>query len=501
MVAEAVTPPGAYRDAVLEELAQYEAMEVPAGTYQAIAKKLGTTRQNVIRIAGSHGYRPARAEPPPPRQERASRLPRGTIRDVATDDPTVIQVYRYALRPSAEQVRVFEQHALAARICYNELLREITQNLDLIRWEERVLGQRISEYVRWGQIDLQNLWNRDVRYRRLPNYAELAPDDAYRSAFYEALPRALRAWRERRSQGFGFPRRRGRRWNPSITYYKRGEGAKPRISGHNHEHIELPRVPGAIRLEEHPRAALQPGTVIKRVTIRRDRRGRWFASIVVHRPPKQRSGHALQRGTIVGLAPGTQDLIVLATPDGAELASPVPAPQPYKAALGRLARLQRQHARQKRGSNRQNDTGERLARLHARIADLRADYIHKTTHAIAHGVRVLALPEMHIAARAQFQGERGWRKANQALYDAALGELLRQLQYKAQWAGTEVVMVPRSVWDADTEGLEGHALQLKRAINLAAYAASEVGASSGGAHARGAQVRPEHPRDAHGTGR
>lgn len=404
-----------------------------------------------------------------------------------------LQSYRFALRPNREQERILHQHARAVSFCYNELLREVRHNLDLIRWEERVLGQRISEYLSWSSIALQNLWTQDVRLRRCPWYAE-NPDDAYRTAFYDILPNALKAWRERRSKGFGFPRPRSRRALPTVTYYGRGKRGKPRLVGHNSEHVELVRVPGPVRLDEHPRALVEElaaGGRIKRATVTRERTGRWYCSFLVERAtPKKRSGHAPRIAAIVGVAPGTSDLVVLARPDGTEIPPPVPAPRPYKAALGRLARLQRVMARRKRGSGRYRDAADRVAVLHARVASLRRDYIHKTTHRLAHGCEVIALPEMNIAARARWQRERGWHSANRALYDAAIGELMRELEYKGSWVGCQVVMVPREQWAEGTAGLTGHERQLRIAINLA-RAASEVVAASGAVTARGGQRETE----------
>jgi putative transposase len=412
---------------------------------------------------------------------------------VQPDHMPQLQAYRFAIRPNPEQERVLVQHARAVRFCYNELLREVRHNLDLIRWEERVLGQRISEYLSWSSIALQNLWNQDVRLRRCPWYAE-NPDDAYRTAFYDILPNALRAWRERRHKGFGFPRPRGRRALPTVTYYRRTPAGKPRLSGHNHEHAELPRVPGLIRLDEHPRALVEElaaGGRVKRASVTRERSGRWYCSFLVERAtPKRRSGHAPRIDRIVGVAPGTSDLIVLARPDGSEIPPPVPAPRPYEAALGRLARRQREMSRQRRGSGRYRDTADRLAVLHARVANLRRDYIHKTTQRLANGCDVIALPEMSIMARARWQRERGWRSANRALYDAAIGELMRELGYKGSWAGCHVVMVPRQQWSEGIGTLSGHERQLRIAINLARVA-SEVVAASGAVTARGGQRETE----------
>ena len=79
-----------------------------------------------------------------------------------------------------------------------------------------------------------------------------------------------------------------------------------------------------------------------------------------------------------------------------------------------------------------------LARVHARIAAVRADAIHKATTDLAktHGKIVIE----DLALNSLIHGLRSHRKS---WVDAAAGEVRRQLTYKAQWYGAELWVADR----------------------------------------------------------
>ena len=113
-----------------------------------------------------------------------------------------------------------------------------------------------------------------------------------------------------------------------------------------------------------------------------------FTCIVAaqHRRPSHVKPGAAEGGIDVGV----RDLIVLADPGGNELERHR-APREFKAAQRKLRALQRKAARQvgawdqideAQSSNRRrpgNPRSSQISRVHARVANLRADRIHKLT--------------------------------------------------------------------------------------------------------------------------
>ncbi|MEN9503878.1 MAG: hypothetical protein RI964_3163 [Pseudomonadota bacterium] len=97
----------------------------------------------------------------------------------------------------------------------------------------------------------------------------------------------------------------------------------------------------------------------------------WFASITVdtasnHLPPAENQG-------TVGVDLGVSALATLSTGEK------VTGAKPHKALLSRLKRLSRSLSRKVKGSANHHKAKQKLAKLHARIANIRKDSLHKLT--------------------------------------------------------------------------------------------------------------------------
>ncbi|EQD59330.1 IS605 family transposase OrfB, partial [mine drainage metagenome] len=78
--------------------------------------------------------------------------------------------------------------------------------------------------------------------------------------------------------------------------------------------------------------------------------------------------------------------------------------------------------------------------LHAKIGDLRRNHQHQlTAAAVTHAV-VIAIEDLAVKAMSRSMGRRSFRRS---VGDAGLGEIRRQLAYKAQWRGRVLVAVNR----------------------------------------------------------
>ena len=231
---------------------------------------------------------------------------------------------------------------------------------------------------------------------------------------------------------------------------------------------------------------------------------------------------------VVGIDAGVKDLIVVADPAGGELYRHR-APRELKHAQRKLLPLQRKAARQigpwDQQSRRQQEpskgwqrTQREISRAHARVANLRADRLHKLTtrlsqaHAVI-GAETLAVKNLMAAGGSRKRG------LNRALADAGLGELFRQLDYKTGWYGARLVKADR--WfpssklcsgcgvvkaklhlaertnDCDSCGLTIDR-DLNAAVNLARYAQRETDPSTG-VVTGGADRQPSPNGDADGS--
>ena len=115
--------------------------------------------------------------------------------------------------------------------------------------------------------------------------------------------------------------------------------------------------------------------------------------------------------------------------------------------LPKLADLQQQRARKKRGSHRYQQLTQKISRLHQRITNVRRDFLHKQTSALVQRCALIATEEltpknMSRSAKGTVEspGRRVRQKAglNREILSASFGMSHQMLQYKAEEAGTRL---------------------------------------------------------------
>ena len=139
-------------------------------------------------------------------------------------------------------------------------------------------------------------------------------------------------------------------------------------------------------------------------------------------------------GKTVGLDLGVKDVVV--SWDG-EQAVKSGNPRHLKRKLKHLKRQQRRLARMTKGSNRRRKQRVKVARIHAHIAAMRADFLHKTTTAIVKSADVIALEDLNVRGMVKNHCLAG------AIADVGMGEFRRQIEYKSAWYGRRVVVIDR----------------------------------------------------------
>lgn len=81
---------------------------------------------------------------------------------------------------------------------------------------------------------------------------------------------------------------------------------------------------------------------------------------------------------------------------------------------------------------------ENLRRTHARIANIRTNYIHQTTHKL-----VSLRPKRIVAEDLNVQGMLKNKHLSKAIQEQCFYEFIRQIKYKSEWSGIEFVQADR----------------------------------------------------------
>jgi putative transposase len=233
-------------------------------------------------------------------------------------------------------------------------------------------------------------------------------------AFFDPKNPARRpSWRKAdRNEGFRIVGRRGRQWDVRRLTRKAGE-------------VWVPKA-GWVRFRwSRP---VPPGARSYRVMM--DRAGRWHVAFAVIPAPVPAPGNGevagIDRGVVVSAALSTGEL----------LRAPVLAARERN----RMRRLERKLARAKRGSHRRAQVKHAIARLHARQADRRKDWVEKTTTGIARRFDVIRVEDLRItnmtrSARGTREnpGRNVSQKAglNRGILASGWGLLVRRLEDKA----------------------------------------------------------------------
>ena len=122
--------------------------------------------------------------------------------------------------------------------------------------------------------------------------------------------------------------------------------------------------------------------------------------------------------------------------------------------LDRLRRLSRALSRKVKGSCNCKKAKAKLARLHARIANVRANGLHQLSASITRRFHTIGIEDLHV------KGMLGNRCLSRAIADMGFAELRRQLVYKAQRRGGRVVVIDRWYPSSKTCSCCGYKLEV-----------------------------------------
>ena len=309
----------------------------------------------------------------------------------------MLRTITYALYPSPGQENRLFHFLHVGRRLYNHALE-----------------QRIRYYKETAKSLTNYDQNRDLtNLRAVSKVLADVPSQVERDAL-RRLDKAFANFFRRIKEGNdkpGFPRFKGsNRWQ-SFSIFEPGKV----VVGTNR--IRIRGISGQVvaRNVRKPEGKIKQQRIVLRA-------GRWFCQLVVD--DGRESPQIVPVKSAIGIDMGLKSFAVLSTGED------IPNPRFGRNMERKLARCQRSVSRKNMGSNNRRKAVRQLQRIHLRISDQRWNFTHHLSKRLVAAHQLIAVEKLSILGMVNS----GFR-LGKSILDAAWGQLLFQLGYKAEEAG------------------------------------------------------------------
>ena len=166
-------------------------------------------------------------------------------------------------------------------------------------------------------------------------------------------------------------------------------------------------------------------------TVSKDHCGTYWCVITVDDLQPKPTKTKLVKDKAVGIDLGIKDYAILS--DGTKYSNPKHLEQ----AIRKLAWLQRDFARTKKGSKNHEKMRVKVAKCYRSINNQRNDFLHKLSTYLVRNYDVICLENLNVKGMEQNH------HLARAIQGAAWSEFVRQLEYKSEWYGKNVLFIGR----------------------------------------------------------
>lgn len=190
--------------------------------------------------------------------------------------------------------------------------------------------------------------------------------------------------------------------------------------------IKLPKI-GWVKFYKNRKFEEKIGTV----TVSKNATGKYFVSVLVDDGIETPLKPNIEYNTSVGIDVGIKDFAVLS--NGCVYANP----KYLEKAETRLKVLQRRFSKKKKGSNRREKARLKLARAYEKVTNCRTNFIHQVTSRIVRENQTIIIEDLNVS------GMMKNHNLAKHISSASWSEFFRQLQYKCEWYGKNLIKIGR----------------------------------------------------------
>ena len=315
----------------------------------------------------------------------------------------MLKSYRYRLCPTASQREFFEKSFGCARYVYNWALNMRIEAYQ--QRKERLSYADLCKMLTHLKKEEDKLWLNEVTTECLQQSIRNMD-----SAF-------TRFFREKK----GFPKFKSKK--DSRKSYKAINSVQIDFDT---ARIKLPKV-GWVKFHRNRTFDGKMGTA----TVTKTASGKYYVSILVDDGKSVPEKPRIEYATSVGIDVGIKDFAVLS--DGTVFENP----KYLEKAEARLKVLQRRLSRKQKGSNRRERARRRVAEAYEKVRNCRTNFIHQVTSRILRENQTVIVEDLNIEGMMQNHN------LAKHIASASWREFFRQLQYKCDWYGKNLVRIGR----------------------------------------------------------